>query len=203
MPIILHFSSLIPKMSIFTLAIVCYHHIQFTLIHGPNITGSYVVLFFTAWTILLLPDTSTTELHFLFGPTASFFLKLLKIALHSSPVTYWAPSDLGASSFSIMSSAISYCSWSSLGNNTGVGCHFLLQWIRSCQNSSLWLVSLGWLCKAWFMASLSYKSPFAMTRLWSMKGMFFTSQHYLLYECFTIWTKKIQKCNIWIQPIAV
>ena len=42
-----HFSSLIPKMSMFTLAI-SFDHIQFTLIHGPHIPGSYVILFFTA-----------------------------------------------------------------------------------------------------------------------------------------------------------
>ena len=39
-PIPIHFRSLIPKMSKFTLAIL-FDHVQFTLIHGPNITGSY------------------------------------------------------------------------------------------------------------------------------------------------------------------
>ena len=46
-------------------------------------------------TLLSPPDTSTTEHHFHFGPAASFFLDLLVIALSSSPVAYWIPSDLG------------------------------------------------------------------------------------------------------------
>ena len=34
-------------MSMFSLAITCYH-VQFTLIHGPNIPGSYAIVLFTA-----------------------------------------------------------------------------------------------------------------------------------------------------------
>ena len=40
-----HFSSLIPQMLKFTLAIL-FDHFQFTLICGPNIPGLYVILFF-------------------------------------------------------------------------------------------------------------------------------------------------------------
>ena len=40
------------------------------------------------------PDTPTTKRHFYFGPSASFFSDLLVIALCSSPVAYWKPSDL-------------------------------------------------------------------------------------------------------------
>ena len=43
-PILVHFSSLIPKMSIFTLTVSC----MTWLIHGPTIQGSYAILFFTA-----------------------------------------------------------------------------------------------------------------------------------------------------------
>ena len=64
----------------------------------------------------------------------------------------------------------SYCSWNSWGKNTGVICRSLLQWAVFCQNFPLWPVCLGWPCMAWLVASLSYASPFAMTRLWSMKG---------------------------------
>ena len=46
-PIPVHFSSLIPRMSTFTLAI-SFDHFQFALIHGPDIPGSYAVLLFTA-----------------------------------------------------------------------------------------------------------------------------------------------------------
>ena len=36
------------------------------------------------------------------------------------------------------------CSWGSPGKNTGVGCHFLLQWTTFFQNSSLSSIHLGW-----------------------------------------------------------
>ena len=49
-------------------------------------------------------------------------------------------------------------------------CHSLLQWTTFCQNSLLWPVFLGWPCTAWLRASLSYASPFSMTRLWSVKA---------------------------------
>ena len=53
---------------------------------------------------------------------------------------------------------------------SGSVCHSLLQWTTFCQNSLLWPVFLGWPCTAWLRASLSYASPFSMTRLWSMKA---------------------------------
>ena len=63
MPILVHLSSLIPKIHSCHLL---FDHFQFTLIHGPNIPGSCAVLFFTAsdftlttshihnWTLFLL-----------------------------------------------------------------------------------------------------------------------------------------------------
>ena len=47
-------------------------------------------------TLLSPLDISTTECHFCFGPTASFFLELLANVLCSSQVVDWTPSDLGA-----------------------------------------------------------------------------------------------------------
>ena len=57
------------------------------------------------WHQILLSsqDTSTTERHFCFGPAEPFILVLLAILLHSSPGAYWTPSDLGDSSFSVIS----------------------------------------------------------------------------------------------------
>ena len=49
------------------------------------------------WTLLASLVTSTTGCCFCFGSISSFFLELF---LHSSPVAYWAPIDLGSSSFS-------------------------------------------------------------------------------------------------------
>ena len=50
--------------------------------------------------LLLSPVTSTTGYCFCLGSIPSFFLELF---LHWSPVAYWAPTDLGRSSFSILS----------------------------------------------------------------------------------------------------
>ena len=49
-------------------------HIQFTLIHIPNIPGSYAVLFLKHWTLLSSPDITTTGHCFHFGSASSFFL---------------------------------------------------------------------------------------------------------------------------------
>ena len=59
-------------------------------------------------TLLPSPVTSTTGCCFCFGSISSFFLKLF---LHSSPVAYWAATDLGSSSFSVIHFCFSYCSW--------------------------------------------------------------------------------------------
>ena len=48
-------------------------------------------------TLLLSPVTSTAGYCFCFGSIPSFFLELF---FHWSPVAYWAPTDLGSSSFS-------------------------------------------------------------------------------------------------------
>ena len=110
------------------------------------------------WTLLSLPDTSTTGHHFLFSHASSFFLELLVMSLHSSPVAYWTPSNLGGSSSGVISSSFSYCSWGSPGKNAGVDYHFLLQWTMICQNGPM-TICLGWPCKAWFIASLNYTIP--------------------------------------------
>ena len=51
-------------------------------------------------TLLPSPVTSTTGHCFHFCSVSSFFLELF---LHSSSVAYWAPTDLGSSSFSVIS----------------------------------------------------------------------------------------------------
>ena len=61
--------------------------------------------------------------------------------------------------------AFSYRSWCFLSKNTEEACHSLFEWTAFCQNSSLWPIHLGWPCKAWFMALLTYTSPFTMTVL--------------------------------------
>ena len=51
-------------------------------------------------TLLLSPVTSRTGCCFCFGFVSSFFLALF---LYWSPVAYWAPTNLGSSSFSVLS----------------------------------------------------------------------------------------------------
>ena len=51
-------------------------------------------------TLLSPPDTSTTGSCFRFGSASSFLLELF---LRCSPVAYYAPTDLGSSSFSVIS----------------------------------------------------------------------------------------------------
>ena len=52
------------------------------------------------WTSLPSPVTSTTGCWFCFGSVYSIFLELF---LHWCPVAYWTSTDLGSSSFSILS----------------------------------------------------------------------------------------------------
>ena len=52
------------------------------------------------WTLFPSPVTSTTGCCLCFGSIPSFFLELF---LHSSPVAYWVPTDLGSSSSSVPS----------------------------------------------------------------------------------------------------
>ena len=95
-----HFSSLILKLSMFSLAISC--------LTTSNLPW-FVYLIFQVpvqysslqhQTLLPLPVTSTTGHFFFFGSASSFFLDLFH---HSCPVAYWAPTYLGSSSFSVIS----------------------------------------------------------------------------------------------------
>ena len=52
------------------------------------------------WTLLPSPVTSTTGCCFCFSSISSFFLELF---LHCPPVAYWVPTDLGSSSFNVLS----------------------------------------------------------------------------------------------------
>ena len=107
-------------------------------------------------TLLLSPVTSTTRCCFYFGCIPSFFLELF---LPSSPVAYWAPTNLGSSSFSVLSFAFSCCSWGSQGKNTEVVCQSLLQWPHSVRplhhDPSILSGPTPWLIVS-------------LTRLWSM-----------------------------------
>ena len=87
-------------MSVLTLGISC-----LTISNLPwfmDLTFQVPVQYCSLQCQILLPSpvTSTTGCYFCFGSVSSFFLKLF---LHSSPLAYWAPSDLGSSFFSSLS----------------------------------------------------------------------------------------------------
>ena len=77
-----------------------FDHFQFTLIHAPNIPGSYAILLITA------SDFTSIISHIhnwvLFLLWLHLFI-LSGVFLHSFPVAYWAPTNLGSSSFSVLS----------------------------------------------------------------------------------------------------
>ena len=98
------------------------------------------------WTLLLSPVPSIAGYCFCFGSISSFFLELF---LHWSSVAYLTPTNLGSSSFSVLSFAFSCCSWGSQGTNTEVVCHSLLQWTTFCQTSPPRPIHLGWPHTAW------------------------------------------------------
>ena len=80
----------------FTLAI-SFDHFQF---HGPNIPDSYEILLFYSTGLYFHHESSTIGCCFCFGSVSSFFLELF---LHWFLVACWAPTDLGSSSFSVLS----------------------------------------------------------------------------------------------------
>ena len=92
------------------------------------IPGSYVMFSLQHWTLLSPPDTFTFERYFHFGSAASLFLELLVIALCSSLISYWTPSDLGSSPFSVISFCLFILFMGFLRQEYGVVCHSLLQW---------------------------------------------------------------------------
>ena len=113
--------------------------------------------------LLSSPSKSTTECHFCFGPTTLFFLGLWVVVLPSSPVAYWTHSDLGDSSFGVIS-FLSFCTvhevlvasilgWFAIPSFSGS------RFVRTlCYDSSI----LGG--PAWLIASLNYANSFTMTR---------------------------------------
>ena len=103
-------------------------------------------------TLLPSPVTSTTGCCFCFGSFSSFFLELF---VHWSPIVCWAPTDLGHSSFCVLSFCLLCCLWGSQGKNAKVDCHSLLQWTTCCQTSPPWPIHLGRPYTAWLIVSLS------------------------------------------------
>ena len=99
-PIPVHLNSLIPKSLMVTLAISCLTTSNLSWFMDLTFQFPMQHCCLEHRTGLLSWVTSTTGHCFCFGSIPSFFLELL---LYSYPVAYWAPTDLGSSSFSVLS----------------------------------------------------------------------------------------------------
>ena len=85
-----------PRMSTFTLAISCLTTSNVPLFMDLTFQVPMQCCSLQHQSLLLSPVPSTTG----FGSIPSFFLELF---LHWSPAAHWAPTDLGSSSFSVLS----------------------------------------------------------------------------------------------------
>ena len=136
-----HFSSLIPKMSMYTPAISCLT--TFNLPWFMDLTFQVPMQYCSLqhWTLLPSPITSITGLCFLFGFVSSFFLELF---LHSTLIAYWVPTDLGSSSFSVLSFFLFILFMGFLRQEHWSGLPFPSPGDHVCQTSPPWPVRLEW-----------------------------------------------------------
>ena len=157
------------------------------MIYGLNIPGSYAILLLQHRTLLLSLGTSKT-VFFLF--VCLFLLWLHPFILSGVissliPVAYWAPIDLGSSSWVSYHFAFSYCSWGSQGKNTEVVYHSLVQWTTFCQTSPPWLVCLPWPHTTWLSFFELDKAVVGVIRLASFLWLWFQCVCHLRPSCNT------------------
>ena len=96
--------------------------------------------------LLLSPATSTTGHCFHFKSASSFLLELF---LHPCPVAYWAPTDLGSSSFGVLSFCLLIMFMEFSRREYWIGLPFPSPVGHICQTSPPWPVHLGWPHTAW------------------------------------------------------
>ena len=96
-------------------------------------------------TLLLSPVTSTTG-YFCFGSIPPFFLEFF---LYLSPVAYWASTDLGSSSFSILSFCLFILFMGFSRQEYWSGLLFSSPGDHILSESPPWPVYLGWPHRAW------------------------------------------------------
>ena len=135
-----HFSSLIPKMLMFTLAL--YYLTTSNLPWFMDLTFQVPMqyLFFTA------SDFTSITSHIHNWSLFSLWLCLFILSgvifplFSSSILGTYCPGEF---IYQCPIFAFSYCSWDSQGQNTEVVCHSLLQWTTFCQTSPPWPAPLG------------------------------------------------------------
>ena len=167
-PIPVHFSSLIPRMYTFTLAISCLTTSNLPWFMDLTFQVPMRYCSYQHQNLLLSPVTSTTAYSFWFGSIPSFFLELF---LHWSPVghlpTWGVPLSVS------YHFAFSYCSLGSQGKNTAVVCHSPFQWTTFYQTFPLWPTHLGWPHMAWLSFIELDKAVVHVIRLTSFLWLWF------------------------------
>ena len=147
-------------MSTFTLAISCMTTSNLPWFMDITFQVPMQHCFLQHQTLLLSPVTSTSKYCFCFGSIPSFFLGLF---FHWSPVAYLAPTNLGSSSFSILSFCLLILFMGFSRQEYWSCCHSILQWITFCQTSPPQPDRLGWP----HMARLSFIGLDTSVVLWS------------------------------------
>ena len=114
----------------FTLAISCLtiSHLSWFMDLTFQVSMQYFLL--QHWTLLSSPDTSTTGHSFSFGSASSFFLELFHC---SSSVAYWTPTDMGGSSFTVISFCLFILFNGFARQEYWNGLPFPLQWTTFCE----------------------------------------------------------------------
>ena len=138
-PIFVHFSSLIPKMSIISLTIsFLLDHVQFALVYGPNISGSYAILFFTVSDFTFTSRHCHNSVPFLLWPSCFILPRAFSNCVPISPSSMLDTFQPGGAHISVSYLfAFSYHSRGSHGKNTRMVYHPLFQWTAFCQNAPL------------------------------------------------------------------
>ena len=124
-PIPVHFSSLTPNMSKFTLAISCLNTSNLPWFTNLTLQVPMQYCSLQHQSLLLLPVTSTTGCCFCFGSISSFFLELFP---HSSPVVYLATTGSLSNSMKL---------WAMLCGATQVG------WVMAENSDKMWSAGEG------------------------------------------------------------
>ena len=153
-------------MSMFTLAISCLTASNLPWFMDPIFQVPMQYFSLQHWTLLLSPVTPTTVYCFCFGSIPSFFLELF---LHWSPVAYWAPTDLGSSSSSVLSFCLFILFMGFSRQEYLSGLQFPSPF---CQTSPPWPSRLGWPHTHGFVSLLD-KAVFHVIRLASCLQLWF------------------------------